>query len=183
MKILIIIFYLSLITKTFSHPHIFFDASFSININQDMIQNISLDLSLDEMNTLLYQEELSPEKDGNVKKENIYFLKDIINHFHLSYNNAQILKNNFMFESAFLIDNRLNIHITFPLNKKINQYDKIIFSMYDKEYYYTYDYNEYSLEDNITESSFKINSIFKENKNKAFYFEMIYPLEFEVIFN
>ena len=55
--------------------------------------------------------------------------------------------------------------------------------MYDKEYYYTYDYNEYSLEDNIIKSTLKINSTLMENRAKSFYFGMIYPLEFEVIFN
>ena len=183
MKILIVTIYLSLITKVFSHPHVFFDASFLININQNTIQNISVDLSLDEMNTLVYQEELAPENDGKVKKENIHFLKDVINHFHLSYNNSQPIKNNFIFESAFIIDNKLNIHIVFPLNKKLTQHDKIVFSMYDKEYYYTYDYNEYSLEDNIINSTLKINSTLMENRAKSFYFGMIYPLEFEVVFN
>lgn len=180
-KQFLVILYILFPLKAYSHPHVFFESSFIMNIDKDTVQNIEVELILDEMNTLVYEESFSSKKNENIPEKNISFFSDIREHIHLYYNNSE-QKQNLIFENAFLSDENLIIHFRIPVNKKINKNDKIIFSVYDPQYYYTYDYGENELKENIKNSISKVNVDLKENENKSFYFGMVYPMEYEVTF-
>lgn len=160
----------------YSHPHIFFETNFIFYI-LDKQSYIIINLYLDELNTIIFS---NGKNVKNIKENELEFIKEIKNHFKFKYNNT-LEKNKLLFQSAFIEDNQLNIKLKYILDKKIEKDDRIKFSIYDKSYYYTYDYDKYSLKINSIGLLSKIN--FEENKNDPYYFDMIYPLEFEVIFN
>lgn len=168
-KILFIFFMIH--TLIFGHPHIFFENEYKVNINNNILKNIEVTLILDELNTTLY----FPDTPENtlIQKKDIEFYKDIVSHFHFKYNdeNCDIP----IFKSATISDGSLILKFYLKFDKVLQNKDFLEFSIYDKEYYYTYDYNKYSFEisDNSKIKKFKV----EENKKKAFYFNMIYPIE------
>lgn len=178
-KILIFIFFI-LSLNINAHPHVFFEPDFTLKIDANEIRKIKIHLILDEMSTLLYKDEIFLDKSGNIEKNSINFLKDVQKHIHLYFNNLN-LKKDFIFKNAYFQEENLILNLEIPINIKIKNGDKLTFSLYDEEYYYTYDYEKYNLNIEKTKNiSVKINLL--ENKKKKFYYGLISPMEYEVIF-
>ena len=178
-KILIFIFFI-LSLAVYAHPHVFFESDFTLKISTNKIEKIKIHLILDEMSTLLYKDEIFLDKSGNIEKNSINFLKDVQKHIHLCLNNLD-LKKEFVFKNVYFQEENLILNLEIPINIKIKNGDKLIFSFYDDEYYYTYEYEKYNLNIEKTKDiSIKIN--FLENRKKKFYYGLISPMEYEVIF-
>ncbi|SKA07091.1 ABC-type uncharacterized transport system, substrate-binding protein [Cetobacterium ceti] len=178
MKKLLISLFTIINTIIYSHPHVFFETNFLLHLNKE--NYIIINLYLDESNTLIFSSDNKIKNINDIKENEIDFIKEIKNHFRIKHNN-NLEKGKLIFENAFIKDNQLNIKLKYILKKKINKNDQIKFSIYDNNYYYTYDYDKYSLQIDSQDLITKIN--LKENKNEAYYFNMIYPLEYEVNFN
>ena len=155
--------------NTYSHPHVFFDAFFRVNITNNNLENISVIIFLDEMNSLLEKE----------MGENSTLQKEILSHFHFSLNGEE-QKQNLTVKKAEFEDDILIMHLEYQVKKTIKKGDKLVFSLYDPEYYYTYEYEERRFGKNIENSSLNLDFSLNENENKAFYFESIHPFEYEV---
>lgn len=106
MKKVFFIFYFFLVSIAYSHPHVFFESSFVMNIKKNIVEDMEIQLILDEMTTLLYTEIFSPDKKGKVLKKNIPFLSDIKEHTHLSYNVEDDKLGDLVFKDAYILDER-----------------------------------------------------------------------------
>lgn len=169
-KLLMILCFIFTSISLFAHPHVFFESFFNLKLNSKGVV-VDLKLILDEMNTLLVK-----ENNGN---EELY--KNNLNDFRISYNGKILEKSVIKKEIDSSSDNIiLNITCNFPIELKKN--DKLLIAIYDKEYFYDYDYdkNSFKIENN---SNLNFITDFKENKKKAYYYNMVYPKEFEVILN
>lgn len=173
-----IIIYLILCFNISAHPHVFFETFSDIKINDNIIEGVEIHLILDEMNTKLNEKILksSGNKD-NIDPNNIVFLNKIFSHIHLNYGDVTCNNDNIIFEQAKLKDNNLEIFLFFPIDKKVEKNKKLKISFYDKKYYFNYDYNEDSIS---IDKKYKIN--FYTNKKISFYFKLIHPEEYEIIF-
>lgn len=169
-KLLIILYFIFVSTFLSAHPHVFFEGSFNLKLNTKEVV-VDLELILDEMNTLLVK-----ENNGN---EELY--KNIFNDLKISYNGKILEKSVIKKEIDSSSDNIiLNITFNFPIELKKD--DRLLITIYDREYFYDYDYDENSFK---IENNSNLNFVtdFKENKKKAYYYDMVYPKEFEVIVN
>ena len=68
---------------SYSHPHVFFDTNIEVKIENQKLEGIELQLSLDELNTRLNKKILKPDKEMNVEQENIVFLKHLFKHIRV----------------------------------------------------------------------------------------------------
>lgn len=178
MKKIFILLFMTITNIMYSHPHVFFDTNFLLDLSE---QNcIFINLYLDESNTVIFMDDNSIKDKNNIKENEIDFMKEIKKHFKFKFNN-NLEENKLIFENASIEDEQLNIKLKYVLSKKIEKNDQIKFSIYDRNYYYTYDYDKYSLKIESPDLTTKI--YLKENKNESYYFNMIYPLEYEVKFN
>lgn len=173
-----IFLYLLISFSVLAHPHIFFEGDYKLFVKNDSIEKINLLLIMDEMNSLIFTENVKDE--NSIKKEELSFYKDLVNHIHISYDGQKDY--NVDYVKSYVEEGSLYIDLDVKINKKIKTDKKLIFSVYDKEYFYTYDYSKGNLEI-INEGDKYISDFsFNENEEKAFYFGMVYPLEFEVEF-
>ena len=83
---------------TYSHPHVFFDANIIVKIENKKLDGLELQLNLDELNTKLNKKILKPDKEMNVERENIVFLKHLFKHIRLKYNNKTYKEDDIIFE-------------------------------------------------------------------------------------
>ena len=167
-KLLNISYFLFTFTVLMGHPHVFFENDFNLLITSKETK-ITLHLILDEMNTILVKE--------NNNSNELY--KNIFHDLKVCYND-NLLENNMIDESIDISGENIILNITFSYPITLKENDKLLISIYDEEYFYDYDYNKYSL--NITnEVDLLTNIKFLENKKKAYYYDMVYPKEYEVL--
>lgn len=163
-KILIFIIFLCTFIGGYAHPHVFFEVEYTINVKDN--SELNLNLTLDEMNSEII-------KNGDIDKD---FSDDILKDLHI-YHNGKIVKNTFISKNAEFINKCLVIHLTLQL-PKLNKSDKLLISLYDKEYFFDYDYSLNSFK--VNSEQYISRSNFKENKKKAYYFNSVYPKEYEL---
>ena len=163
----------------YSHPHDFFDTNIEVKIENQKLEGIELQLSLDELNTRLNKKILKPDKEMNVEQENIVFLKHLFKHIRVKYNNKTYKEDDIIFEQAKLVDDSLEIYFFLPIDEKITKNSKLKIALYDTKYYYNYDYEKSSLKIDKNIKS-KIN--FFTNDKIKFYFNLVSPEEYEVTF-
>lgn len=169
-KLLIIVYFIFMYILSLAHPHVYFENTFTLNILPNEV-TVNLNLILDEMNTLLIKE--------NNNSDELY--KSVFRDFKFTYN-GKLLNNNIINKNIDFNDENLILNIVFKFQFNVKKDDKLIITIYDKEYFYDYDYNNSSF--NIKNSTnLKFTTNFKENKKKAYYYDMIYPKEFEVTIN
>lgn len=164
---------------TFAHPHVFFTSDFTINIENNEIKTLDITVFLDELNTVLFSENLP--QDRNILQKDLPFYENVIHDIHLEWNGANKVVNP-IFENASLDNDILKLSIKVPIYEKIESNSSLIFSIYDSEYFYTYDYEKEDFHLNINNTDFSTKLSLKENLKKPFYYGMVYPKEFEVNF-
>lgn len=125
---------------------------------------------LDEMNSLLISEKLNCD----------YLYEDINKDLKIFYN-GKLLNNNIISKEINYKDENVVIDIVIEEQLSLKDKDKLVISVYDENYFYDYDYNKDNLKIE-NEIRYEIEYKFRENKEKAYYFNMIYPREFEVNF-
>ena len=130
---------------SYSHPQVFFDTNIEVKIENQKLEGIELQLSLDELNTRLNKKILKPDKEMNVEEENIEFLKHLFKHIRVKYNNKTYKEDDIIFEQAKLVDDSLEIYFFVPIDEKITKNSKLKIALYDTKYYYNYDYEKSSL--------------------------------------
>lgn len=177
-----ILFFLLLFKLSYSHPHVFFNADFNVIIEKNILSGIEIELELDELNTKLNQKIFKADREMNVDDDNIIFLKKIIQHIKVFYGNKFYSKDDLIFEQAKLEGDNLKIFFFLSIDEKIEKNKKLKISLYDKKYYYNYDYNNNSLKFKYEYSDYKGEINFFTNKKISFYFNLIHPQEYEVIF-
>ena len=164
---------------TFAHPHVFFTSDFTTNIENNEIKTLDIIVFLDELNTVLFSENLP--KDRDILQKDLPFYENIIQDIHLEWNGIDKSINP-IFENASLDNGILKVSIKVPIYEKINTNSSLIFSMYDSEYFYTYDYEKEDFHLKINNTNFSTKTSLKENLKKPFYYGMVYPKEYEVNF-
>ena len=169
-KLLIVFYFIFICNFLLAHPHIFFENMFILKITSDEIV-INLNLILDEMNSLLIKE----------RNDDYELYKNVFNNFKFNYN-GKILDNKVIDKKIKFNEDNLILDIILKYQINIKKDDRLIISIYDKEYFYDYDYdnNSFDIKNN---TNLKITTNFKENKKEAYYYNMIYPKEFEVVIN
>ena len=163
----------------FSHPHVFFDTIIDVKTENQKLEGIELQLSLDELNTRLNKKILKPDKEMNVEQENIVFLKHLFKHIRVKYNNKTYKEDDVIFEQAKLVDGSLEIYFFLPIDEKITKNSKLKIALYDTKYYYNYDYEKSSLK---IDKNVKPKVNFFTNDKIKFYFNLVSPEEYEVTF-
>ncbi|MGP1430344.1 MAG: DUF1007 family protein [Fusobacterium sp.] len=164
----------------FSHPHVFFETALTLKMENKKMEGVEIQLILDELNTKLNRKILKPDKDMNVEKGNIVFLKHLYKHIRIKYNNKVYKEDDIIFEQAKLEDDSLEIYFFVPIDEKIDKNSKLTIALYDTKYYYNYDYDLSSLRVDKSDLKAKVN-FFTNNKIK-FYFNLVSPDEYEVTF-
>ena len=164
---------------SYSHPHVFFDTNIEVKIENQKLEGIELQLSLDELNTRLNKKILKPDKEMNVEEENIVFLKHLFKHIRVKYNNKTYKEDDIIFEQAKLEDGSLEIYFFIPIDEKITKNSKLKIALYDTKYYYNYDYEKSSLK---IDKNIKSKVNFFTNDKIKFYFNLVSPDEYEVSF-
>lgn len=173
-----LLIFLLLNTILVAHPHVFFETTFQILIENNKIESLNITFWIDEMSTLIFTEKV---KDINyIEEKELNFYKDLLRDIHIKYGEKSNFKINFI--DSYVEDESLKIDIEIPINQKINLDKALIFSVYDTEYFYTYDYDKNGFNILTKDNDYSIKYSLKENKKKAFYFDMVYPKEFEVKF-
>lgn len=166
-----------------SHPHVFFESDFEVKIEKDELEGIEVHLILDRMNTMLNRRILKPNKENNIESENIVFLEELYKHIRVSYDKKNISKNDIIFEEAKLDEGQLEIYLFIPIYEKVKKDSKLKLAFYDKKYYYNYDYGLSSLKVDEFGKKFDRKKIkFYTNKKISFYFNLVNPEEYEVVF-
>lgn len=178
-KLIFLLFFLHGISS-FSHPHIFFESFFLLNVKDDVLTTLDITLYLDELNTITFANNLP--KDSPLSKKDISFFEDVTKDVHVSLD-AKEIKKNIKFKSAKIEDDNLKIQLSMIINKKIEEISNIIFSIYDSEYFYTYEYSKENFSLNLIDSNYSAKISLKENLQKPFYYGMVYPNEYEVTFH
>jgi len=141
----------------FSHPHVFFETALTLKTDNKKMEGVEIQLILDELNTKLNRKVLKPDKDMNVEKGNIVFLKHE--------------------------DDSLEIYFFVPIDEKIDKNSKLTIALYDTKYYYNYDYDLSSLRiDKSNKNDLKAKVKFFTNDKIKFYFNLVSPDEYEVTF-
>ena len=166
-------------TRSFCHPHIFFESFFLLNIKDDTITTLDITLYLDEVNTVVLAANLP--KDSPLSKNDISFLEDVTKDIHV-YLNSKSAKKDIRFKSAEIENDNLKVELSMIINKRVSEISDIVFFIYDKEYFYTYEYSKENLMINLTNSAYSAKFSLKENLQKPFYYGMVYPNEYEVKF-
>ena len=164
---------------SYPHPHVFFDTNIEVKIENQKLEGIELQLSLDELNTRLNKKILKPDKEMNVEEENIVFLKHLFKHIRVKYNNKTYKEDDIIFEQAKLVDDSLEIYFFVPIDEKITKNSKLKIALYDTKYYYNYDYEKSSLK---IDKNIKSKVNFFTNDKIKFYFNLVSPEEYEVTF-
>lgn len=177
-----ILLFLLLFEISYSHPHVFFDTSFDVVIEKNILSGIEIELELDELNTKLNQKVFKLDEDMNVDESSIIFLKKILPHIRVIYGDKNYSKDDLIFEQAKLEGDNLKIFFFLSTDEKIEENKKLKISVYDKKYYYNYDYNNNSLKFKYENTDYKEEMKFFTNKKISFYFNLIHPQEYEVIF-
>ena len=163
----------------FSHPHVFFETALTLKTDNKKMEGVEIQLILDELNTKLNRKVLKPDKDMNVEKGNIVFLKHLYKHIRIKYNNKTYKENDIIFEQAKLVDGNLEIYFFLPIDEKITKNSKLKIALYDTKYYYNYDYEKSSLK---IDKNVKPKVNFFTNDKIKFYFNLVSPEEYEVTF-
>lgn len=167
----------------FSHPHVFFETALTLKTDNKKMEGVEIQLILDELNTKLNRKVLKPDKDMNVEKGNIVFLKHLYKHIRIKYNNKTYKENDIIFEQAKLEDDSLEIYFFVPIDEKIDKNSKLTIALYDTKYYYNYDYDLSSLRmDKSNKNDLKAKVKFFTNNKIKFYFNLVSPDEYEVTF-
>lgn len=169
MKKILLCFYL-LFSSEFlmAHPHVFFENTFELIQPEKNTLTFNLTLYLDEMNTLLAKE----------NEDNSHFYKDIEHDFRLYYNGKKVenkvISKNMEFDDTNMII-KISLQYSIPNLKKG---DNLVFTIYDSEYFYDYEYDKSSL--TIDSNFFNFNFSLKEDKKHPYYYDMVYPKDYEV---
>ena len=180
MKKIFLMLFLIFSFNIFAHPHVFFETALTLKTDNKKMEGVEIQLILDELNTKLNRKILKPDKDMNVEKGNIVFLKHLYKHIRIKYNNKTYKENDIIFEQAKLEDDSLEIYFFVPLDEKIEKNSKLTIALYDTKYYYNYDYDLSSLRADNRDLKAKVK--FFTNDKIKFYFNLVSPDEYEVTF-
>lgn len=90
-RIFFILFFI--LVLIFSHIHMFFETVLTLKTDNKKMEGVEIQLILDELNTKLNRKVLKPDKDMNVEKGNIVFLKHLYKHIRIKYNNKTYKEN------------------------------------------------------------------------------------------
>lgn len=164
---------------TFAHPHVFFTSDITTNIENNEIKTLDITMFLDELNTVLFSENLPKNRD--ILEKDLSFYKDIVHDLHIEWN-GQRKKISPIFQNASINDGMLKVSLKVPIYEKIETNSSLVFSVYDSEYFYTYDYEKENFHLHISNTDFAAKVSLKENLKKPFYYGMVYPKEYEVKF-
>ncbi|RXJ77082.1 hypothetical protein CRV03_07405 [Arcobacter sp. F155] len=146
---LIIIFLISFLTKSFSHPHSFIEVFPTLNIKGNKVSNLNIKWVLDEMTSSMLIMELDSNGDGKIdKKENEFIYKNYFisleeYNFYTEIKSLNHTKNNLIPKDfkAYIKEQRMiysfDINKAYPLEDlKISFFDKDLFMglVLEKEY-------------------------------------------------
>lgn len=166
----IIVLFILVFNLLEAHPHIFFEVDSQLIVKKENKIYINMKFILDEINSLLISEKLNCD----------YLYEDINKDLKVFYN-GKLLNNNIISKEINYKDENVVVDIVIEEQLSLKDKDKLVISVYDENYFYDYDYNKDSLKIE-NEIKYEIEYKFRENKEKAYYFNMIYPREFEVNF-
>lgn len=184
----IIICFLILSITTFSHPHVFLEAQVKLDIQEDTLKGIHYTVNLDEMNSMLLSMRYQVDKDGNLTIDGETLTPDTypvdeaeLNVYKVRYNDKDIEGVGVQLKRVYMEDIYFTYEFYIPLDIEINKGDKMNISIYDKEYYLDYYYDEYSIKMlNGSQMPYEFSLI--QNKEVTYYMGLMNPIEYEVIF-
>lgn len=185
MKVLICFLVLNIIT--FSHPHVFLEAQVKLDIHKDILKGIHYTVNLDEMNSMLLSMRYEVDSEGNLIQDGKVLTpetypidKSELNVYRIRYNNENIEDLVVQLKKVYMEDIYFTYEFYIPLDIKIEEGDKMNISIYDREYYQDYYYDEYSI--NTLDGSKMPEFTLIQNKEISYYMDLMNPTEYEVIF-
>lgn len=188
MKFLILLFLVTSL-QTLAHPHVFMEADVRLDTVEDVLKGIHYDVNLDEMNSALIAMRFPVDSEGNLTNEEGSILtpsnypidETELKAYRIRFNGRDIEDLDVQLKRIYMKDIYFTYEIYIPLDIRFKEGDKLNIAIYDKEYYFDYYYDEYTIK-NMDGSKLEYDFQLKTNEDITYYMGLMNPVEYEVVF-